>query len=125
MALGASLMKRFGTGIALLAVSLAPLALAPLASARTPEEAFLRELEHDQIPITDPDAAVSLARHLCTRLENGASPSSAKSQITANSPDLEGISASIFLDSAVTYLCPAQMDLPSLGLPPNMQHGYS
>jgi hypothetical protein len=43
-------MKRFATGIALLSVSLAPLALAPLASARTPEEAFLREPEHDQSP---------------------------------------------------------------------------
>ena len=93
----------------------------------TPQEhAFLRELQHDDIPYSDPLLAVGLGHNICDMLSDGLSETTAQKAVEKGAPDLEGVGAHIVVDAAATYLCPEEeQGRPGLGLPPNMQHGYS
>ena len=63
---------------------------------------------------------------VCASLADGLSPTTAQNAVTKGAPDLAGVGADIVVDAAATYLCPEEEEgRPGLGLPPNMQHGYS
>jgi hypothetical protein len=121
--------KSWAVGVVIPIVALAP--GCPAAPAAPPsftsqEQAFLRELQHDQIPVSDPLIAVGLGHNICDMLADGLSPTTAQNAVSKGAPDLEGVGANIVVDAAATYLCPEEeQGRPGLGLPPNMQHGYS
>lgn len=111
---------------ALLALAIANVGAAHAAPPSfTPQErALLRELQHDQIPVSHPLIAVGVGHNICEMLADGLSPT-AMNAVSKGTPDLEGVGANIVVDAAATHLCPEEEEgRPGLGLPPNMQHGY-
>jgi hypothetical protein len=89
------------------------------------EQAFLRELQHDQIPVNDELSAVDLGHAICGEFQQGYGENRVQADISSGAPQLEGVTGSIMMDAAVTYLCPSEEDgRPGLGLPRDMQHGW-
>jgi hypothetical protein len=95
------------------------------ASFNSNEQAYLRELRHDQIPVGDDLAMVNLGHSICDMFADGHDENAVMGSIRSGAPNVDQLTAHITMDAAVTYLCPEEEQGRSgLGLPPNMQHGW-
>jgi len=77
------------------------LPLAP--SFNSDEQAYLRELRNDQIPVSDDQATVQVGHDVCNLLAAGGTKEQAMNALPSN---LTMANARTIVDASVTYLCP-------------------
>jgi hypothetical protein len=85
----------------LFAVILAALPLAP--SLNSDEQAYLRELHNDGIPVSDDQATVTVGHDVCNLLAAGGTKEMAMNALPSN---LDMAQRRTIVDASVTYLCP-------------------
>ena len=88
------------------------------------EQAYLRELHYNnQVPIADDKMAVDVGRQVCQALSDGYTEHALK-VLWGTPQKITDDTANMYIDSAVTYLCPKEEQWrPELGIPPDRQHG--
>jgi hypothetical protein len=80
------------------------LAVLPLAPSFNPDEqAYLRELQNDQIPVSDDQATVQVGHDVCNLLAAGGTKEQAVNALPWN---LTMANRRTVVDASVTYLCP-------------------
>jgi hypothetical protein len=87
--------------IAVCAVLFAVLPLAP--SFNSDEQAYLRELRNDNIPVSDDQATVAVGHDVCNLLAAGGTKERAMNALPQN---LTMANRRVVVDAAVMYLCP-------------------
>jgi Protein of unknown function (DUF732) len=86
------------------AVCAAILAVLPLApSFSSDEQAYLRALHNDNIPVADYEATVQVGHDVCNLLAAGGSKEQAVNALPSN---LDMAQRRTIVDAAATYLCP-------------------
>ena len=85
-------------------VCAALIAVLPLApSFNSDEQAYLRELHNDNIPVPNDQAAVTVGHDVCNLLATGGTKEMAVNALPAN---LDMTQRRTIVDASVTYLCP-------------------
>ena len=67
------------------------------------EQAYLRELHNDNIPVPNDQAAVTVGHAVCNLLASGGTKEMAMNALPSN---LDMAQRRTILDASVTYLCP-------------------
>jgi hypothetical protein len=85
-------------------VCAALLAVLPLAPSFNPDEqAYLRELRNDGIPVSNEQSAVTAGHDVCNLLASGGTKELAMNALPSN---LDMTQRRTIVDASVTYLCP-------------------
>jgi hypothetical protein len=85
-------------------VCAALLAVLPLApSFNSDEQAYLRELHNDGIPISNDQSVVTVGHDVCNLLANGGTKELAMNALSSN---LDMAQRRTIVDASVTHLCP-------------------
>ena len=86
------------------AITVAALVLGTgVAHADSDEQAYLRELQSDQIPVSNDQAAVQVGHDVCNLLAAGGTKDQAMNALPSN---LSMAQRRTIVDASVTYLCP-------------------
>jgi hypothetical protein len=73
------------------------------ASFNSDEQAYLRELHNDNIPVSNDQAVVTVGHDVCNLLASGGTKEMA---MNALPPNLDMAQRRTVVDASVTYLCP-------------------
>jgi hypothetical protein len=85
-------------------VCAALIAVLPLAPTfNSDEQAYLRELHNDNIPVSDEQSAVTVGHDVCNLLASGGTKEMAMNALPSN---LDMTQRRTIVDASVTYLCP-------------------
>jgi Protein of unknown function (DUF732) len=88
-------------------VCAALIAVLPLApSFNSDEQAYLRELHNDGIPVPDDQAAVTVGHDVCNLLAAGGTKETAINALPSN---LDIAQRRAIVDASATYLCPMRL----------------
>jgi hypothetical protein len=85
-------------------VCAALIAVLPLAPTfNSDEQAYLRELRNDGIPVSDDQSTVTVGHDVCNLLASGGTKERAMNALPSN---LDMVQRRTIVDASVTYLCP-------------------